>query len=115
MRACHNLVGTAAAVNNCTSVPIITMQSLVPIYTMLFRANYPYNHVTGAIRGSHKRRAATAITPCNAPIGDDGGRVGGRDAESRKRVAIGSESDVRALISPIGCRCLDDAAVTNRR
>ena len=49
MGACHQFGRAAAVVDNRTSVPIITVQSLVALRLMVLRADHPYNHVICSI------------------------------------------------------------------
>jgi hypothetical protein len=115
MRSRHQFVCAASVVNNCACISVITVQSLVALGIMIFRANYPDNHVIGPIRRGDKRRAATAIVPCGTPAGGDGGRAGGRNAKGRKCgvVVASAKSDIGALVGPIGSSSLDDGAARN--
>jgi hypothetical protein len=116
MRSRHQFVWTAAIINKCTGVAIITVQSLVAPCKMILRAYYPYNHVIAPISRGDKRRAATATVPGHIPTAGDGRRIGRSNAESREdgvAIVVGAERDISAMISTIGDCCLEDSAAGN--
>ena len=106
LRAGHQFVRAAAGVNHGAGVTIVTVQALIT-----FGADYPHDHVVGAIGGSHEGRAATALA--HGPRARDGRRIGGINAESGERAAAGAKNHIGALGGPVGGRRLDDGAAGN--
>ena len=107
MGSCHQFGRAAAVVDNRTSVPIITVQSLVALRLMVLRADHPYNHVICSISRGGKGRAATASGPGHIPPAGnvDGRRIGRGNTESLENgvaIVVGAERDIGALFGSIG-------------
>ena len=72
VRARHQFVGAATGIHNRPSISVITVQPLVARADTIHCPYHPDNHVISAVRGGHKRRAATVPGPVYTPFMDDG-------------------------------------------
>jgi hypothetical protein len=106
VRPRHQFVRAAAGINNNTTISVVTVQALVAT-----GAYSPHDHVISPVRGGHKRRTASVQVHILPHREDDGRWIGCTNAESRECAAFGAKSNIRALVSSVGGRCLDDVEV----
>jgi hypothetical protein len=76
---------------------------------MIRRANYPDNHVIGAIRRRDKRRAGSEPSrPVYPPSRDHGRWIGCSNTESVELVLATATSNICSQVSTVSGRRLDD-------
>src|SRR5439155_23166991 len=102
MRGGHQFVGAAATENDCASIAVESVQSLITP-----GANAPDHDVIAAIDRWYERRPASALA--HSPGANHSRRTRRRDLKGRKFIRIRADN-VNALRGAIGHGCLDNAA-----
>jgi hypothetical protein len=97
----HQFVRAATTINNGTSISVVTVQSIVATGSC-----DPDNRVVGPIRRSDEGRPAPVAD--RLPSDVNSRWTGWSNAESPEFVASGAQGNVRALISSVRRRCLNN-------
>ena len=102
MRSRHQLIRAATGIHNVASIPIETVQAVIPSWICAY---YPNDRIVDSISRRNKGRATSVQV--HTPGINDGRRTGWRNLESREFAAVSTKSNIGALIRSVGGRCLD--------